>query len=104
MTTVLVSAGDASGEAHAAGLVGALRSEIPGVTLRGIGGDEMQQAGVELIAHQRELAIGGLVEVARDLRRVLGTYGKMRRSVRDPSVDVSIQQDMDSRFVIIFWS
>ncbi len=93
MKTVLVSAGDASGEAHAARLVDALRSEIPDVALRGIGGGEMQQAGVELIAHQRELAIGGLVEVARDLRRVLGTYGRMRRAVRDPSVDLLILVD-----------
>jgi lipid-A-disaccharide synthase len=93
MTSVLISAGDASGEAHAAGLVPELRKALPGVQLRGLGGPEMNKAGVDLIAHQEELAIGGIFEVVRDLRRVLATYGRMRRALRDGSPDLLILVD-----------
>jgi len=80
MTTVFVSAGDASGELHAAALVEELRGLVPGLRFRGLGGPQMARAGVELVADQAELAIGGLVEVLRDLGRIVRAW---RRVVRD---------------------
>ena len=61
MTTVLVSAGDASGDLHAGALMQALRQRVPDLRVIGIGGAELEKAGAELTVHQRELAIGGLV-------------------------------------------
>ena len=63
MTGVLISAGDASGEAHAADLVRALRARAPDLAGFGLGGVAMQAAGVEMLVQQRELAVGGLVAV-----------------------------------------
>jgi len=80
VTTVFLSAGDASGELHAAALVAELRRLDPGLCFRGLGGPQMAQAGVELVASQAELAIGGLVEVLRDLGRIVRAW---RRVVRD---------------------
>lgn len=77
MTTALVSAGDASGDLHAAAFVEALRARVPGLRVVGIGGAEMEKAGVELLVHQRELAIGGLVEVLSSLRRVLAAWRRL---------------------------
>lgn len=93
MTRVLISAGDASGEAHAAALAPELRSAIPAVQLQGLGGVEMNKAGIELIAHQSELAVGGIVEVIRDLRRILTIFGKMRRAIREDAPDLLILVD-----------
>jgi lipid-A-disaccharide synthase len=82
MTTVLLVAGDASGELHAADLCRELRRSAPGVRLLGLGGAAMEKAGVELVAHQRELAIGGLVEVVADLGRVASVWRRLGRALR----------------------
>jgi lipid-A-disaccharide synthase len=70
MKTILFSAGDQSGEAHAAALVNVLRERLPGARFVGLGGPAMREAGVEIGVDQRELAVGGLVEVASSLPRV----------------------------------
>ena len=57
LKTVLISAGDASGELHAAALVEELRRRHPGVRVLGLGGAAMEKAGVEMVVPQRELAV-----------------------------------------------
>ncbi len=93
MTTVLVSAADASGELHAAGLVKELRTLDPTIRVLGLGGHAMEKAGVELVVHQRELAVGGLVEIARDLRRIVSAWRRLVRALRDTRPDLVILVD-----------
>jgi lipid-A-disaccharide synthase len=72
MATLLVSAGDVSGDQHAAALIRDLRARRPGDRIVGLGGPAMAREGVELVASQQDLAVGGLVELlgsARSLRR-----------------------------------
>jgi len=83
MTTVLLSAGDASGDLHAAALVRALRARRPELRAIGLGGAAMEKAGVELLVHQRELAIGGLVEVLSSLGRVVRAWRRLVRALRE---------------------
>ena len=64
MATLLLSAGDASGDLHAADFAAAFSRRNPGTRLIGLGGEAMRAAGVELVAHQRDLAVGGLFELA----------------------------------------
>ena len=73
--TLLWSAGDPSGDRHAARVVTAIRALRPEVRSRGLGGPAMAAAGVELIAHLDEVAVVGLTEV---LGR-LGAIAKVRR-------------------------
>ena len=82
MSDVLLTAGDASGDAHAAELVAALRARTPGVSCFGLGGEAMERAGVELVVTQRELAIGGLVEVLSTLPRVLRAWRRLEQAAR----------------------
>jgi lipid-A-disaccharide synthase len=93
VSTVLVCAGDASGELHAASLVEALRGLDPEARFLGLGGAEMEKAGVRLVVHQRELAVGGLVEVARDLRRIVSAWRRMARALRDARPDLVVLVD-----------
>lgn len=93
MTTVLVSAGDASGELHAAALVEALKARLPDARFLGLGGPEMEKAGVELVVHQREIAVGGLFEVARDLRRVVSAWRRLVRALRESKPDLVVLVD-----------
>jgi lipid-A-disaccharide synthase len=64
-------AGEASGDAHAAKLIEALRVQAPEVKVFGAGGAKMQAAGMELLLDLTEHAVVGLVEVLRN-------YGKFR--------------------------
>lgn len=61
--TILLLAGEASGDLHGAQVVRALKDRLPGVRLRGLGGPEMAAEGVELLAGLDELAVMGFAEV-----------------------------------------
>jgi len=71
-TQILISAGEASGDMYAARLATALRARAD-VQLFGMGGPRMREAGVELVADCSEVALVGIVEIAKKypaLRRV----------------------------------
>ena len=61
--TVFVSAGEPSGDAHAAAFVAALRDAFPGVRVEGLGGPRLAEAGAELMARIEDLTVMGFVEV-----------------------------------------
>lgn len=75
---VFLVAGEASGDMHAAGLVEALKSRRPEIRFSGIGGDRMQEAGVELLHHSDQLAFMGFAEVLRHLPHLLRVMGHVR--------------------------
>jgi len=71
-TQILISAGEASGDMYAARLAAALRARAD-VQLFGMGGARMREAGVDLVADCSEVALVGIVEIAKKypaLRRV----------------------------------
>jgi lipid-A-disaccharide synthase len=90
---VLFSAGDASGELHAAALAEELSRRAPGVEMFGLGGPGMEKAGVELIVPQRDLAVGGLVEVLLDLPRIVSVWRRMTRALVERRPDLVILVD-----------
>ena len=59
-------AGEASGDAHAAELIKALRLQAPEVKVFGAGGVKMQAAGMELLLDLTEHAVVGLIEVLKN--------------------------------------
>src|SRR6266849_6286282 len=65
-TQILISAGEASGDMHAARLAAALRARAD-VHLYGMGGTRMREAGVELVADCAEVSLVGIVEIAKKL-------------------------------------
>lgn len=66
-TKILIIAGEASGDRHAADLVAALKKELPSAEFSGIGGDHLAAQGVHLLYHIREMAFLGFTEVIRHL-------------------------------------
>jgi len=93
MTTILLAAGDLSGERHAADWVRAMRERHPDVRFVGMGGQAMAKAGVELAVDQRELAVGGLVEIAGSLRRILRVWRRMLELVDSARPDLVVLVD-----------
>jgi len=77
MTTVLLSAGDASGDRHAADFVRALHALRPDCLFAGLGGIEMSKAGVRLVSDPHDLAVGGLVEVSGSFFRLARAWRRL---------------------------
>jgi lipid-A-disaccharide synthase len=67
---LLVVAGEASGDLHGARLVEELRRRVPGLVTFGLGGDQLQAAGLEPVAHSSEVAVVGITEVLKELPRI----------------------------------
>ena len=65
---LLLVAGEVSGDQHAAALLGALRPRVPSLEVFGVGGEGARAAGARLLAHQKDLAIIGLVEAFSKIR------------------------------------
>ncbi len=69
MREIVFVAGEASGDLHASGVARALHARRAPFTLVGVGGDQMRDAGVDLLAHADQLAVMGFVEVLRHVPR-----------------------------------
>ncbi len=86
---ILIVAGEPSGDRHAAELIKAYRELRPESRFYGIGGDEMQAEGVELLFHLRQMAFLGLVEVVKHLpfiRKVFRTLLQWMKSEQPAAV------------------
>ena len=79
---MLMIAGEASGDLHAAAVAGELRALRPDLHLAGIGGSRMERAGVELIEHTDRLAVMGFVEVIRHIPHHWALLRSLRRRLR----------------------
>jgi len=90
---VLISAGEASGDLYAAGLVTALRQRNPNLEFFGCAGQRMQRAGVRAVVDAASIAVVGLVEVVKHIPRVHREYRKLIRAAEQERPDVAILTD-----------
>lgn len=67
MTTLLVLAGEASGDLHGAELLAALKARRPDLRIIGIGGDRMAPHMDRMLAHVRDIGVVGFIEVIKHL-------------------------------------
>jgi lipid-A-disaccharide synthase len=79
---VLVVAGEASGDQHAADLVVELRRLRGDLTFHGMGGPRLAKAGVALTHGAHEISVMGLVEVLPRLPRILGVLRSLEAGAR----------------------
>src|SRR5665811_1902305 len=77
---LMIVAGEASGDAHAAALVRALRQAAPETQIDFFGstGAQMRAAGVDSVVHADELAILGLWEVGQALPKFWRAFGELK--------------------------
>lgn len=78
--SAFIAAGEASGDQHAAALVHALARHYP-LAWFGLGGDEMQAAGVELVEHARSINVLGIIEILAHVPRIYGVFRKLVREI-----------------------
>ncbi|MDQ6678909.1 MAG: lipid-A-disaccharide synthase [Acidobacteriota bacterium] len=91
--SVLVSAGEASGDRYAALLVEELRRRWPETAFFGCTGPRLRNAGVETVIPSENLAVVGLIEVLAHLPRIYGEYRKLLRAVRERKPALAILTD-----------
>jgi lipid-A-disaccharide synthase len=89
---ILISAGEPSGEMHAARLAAALRART-GAHLFGLGGPRMREAGVELLADSSQVAVVGISEVVRRLPSVWKVYRQLVDEAARRKPDLAILVD-----------
>ena len=65
--SILIIAGELSGDVQGGKLVAAIKKMSPDVSITGIGGDNMKDAGMELLRHIREMSFLGFSEVIKHL-------------------------------------
>jgi len=81
--SLMVSAGEASGDLHGAQLARALSALVPGVKLTGMGGARMAEAGVRLLEDLTGLAVVGGSEAMGRLPRLYRAYRTLARSLAE---------------------
>lgn len=90
---IALVAGEASGDQLGAALVEQLRLRYPEARFVGIGGRQMQEAGVEAWWDAQQLAVMGLFEVLSHFPRLLKLRRELRRRLLDLRPDVFVGID-----------
>lgn len=91
--TVFLSAGESSGDLHAARLAGEIRARVPDVRMVGLGGSRMREEGVELLAGLDTLAVMGLAEILGSLPSLLALRWRVWRFLSREEVDLVVPVD-----------
>ena len=92
---LMIVAGEASGDAHAAALVDALRAAAPETQFQVFGatGKQMRAADVDSIVRADDLSILGLWEIARALPKFWSVFGELKRAAIKRKPDAAILVD-----------
>ena len=92
---IMIVAGEASGDLHAAKLVRALREAVGyrEIDFFGAAGPKMREAGVEPIVSSDELSIVGLLEIGRALPTFLRAFGKLKRAAKERHPQIAVLID-----------
>lgn len=78
LTKIYIIAGEDSGDLHAANLLRELTAQLPDLKARGMGGDQLLQAGCELTAHISEGNFMGFAEVIRHLGTIRELFRRLK--------------------------
>jgi lipid-A-disaccharide synthase len=86
-------AGEASGDLHGANLVRAMKGLNPDIAVAGIGGQKMEDAGVEILVPCADMAVVGVTEVFSRLTTIVRAHLTMRSLLKNSPPDLLILID-----------
>lgn len=92
-SSVLIVAGEASADLHGANLVKALQVLDPSIKFKGIGGKQMQAAGVRILFSASEMAVVGLTEAAVRLATIVKAARTIKGILKTDPPDLLILID-----------
>lgn len=91
--TVFIIAGEASGDLHASHLARELLNIDSSLVLKGMGGENMRRAGVDILIDASELAVVGLVEVLANYRTIKRALESIKKTISDNPPDLLVLVD-----------
>ena len=90
---IYISAGEPSGDAHAAAVVTALKRRLPGASVEAFGGPDLEAAGASVLDRMERFSVVGFVEALWKLPAHVQLLGRVRRAVRARRYDLVILVD-----------
>ncbi|MCW9047167.1 MAG: lipid-A-disaccharide synthase [Gammaproteobacteria bacterium] len=89
----MISAGEASGDMHAANILKALNAMNADVKFYGMGSQQLRDAGAEILIDCSDIAVVGLIEVLFHYRKIMKALNTLRESLRNDPPDLLILVD-----------
>ena len=75
--TIMIVAGERSGDIYGAGLARALEKRLPGLEVFGCGGDAMRQAGADTVVDAHQMAMAGVTEIVSGIPRAYRAFHRL---------------------------
>lgn len=91
--SIMVIAGEISGDMHAAALVRAIQAQGHDLGFFGIGGAELRQTGMEILVDTREMAVLGLTDVLRKYFFFRSVFNRMLKLAAERRPDAVLLVD-----------
>ena len=92
--SILIVAGEASADLHAARALQELQALRPGITAFGVGGARLLEAGLEVLAPAEEISVMGLAEVVPRIPRILGIMRGLARAAAERRPKAALLVDL----------
>ncbi|MCR9191270.1 MAG: lipid-A-disaccharide synthase [Gammaproteobacteria bacterium] len=90
---IVIIAGEESGDQHAATFIQTLKQRQPHLKITGIGGQHMQDAGVELISDLARHGVTGISEVLLHVRVIRNAFKKIKAHLDTTKPDLLVLVD-----------
>ena len=90
---IMLSAGEVSGDLHGRRLAESLLNIDPSLQLIGLGGKEMEAAGVRLLRNFADYNVMGIWEVLKNLRRIMQLLSDLEAAMREERPDLLVLID-----------
>ncbi len=91
--SMVIVAGEASGDAHAARVLRALKSMYPDLTAWGFGGDQLAAEGMEIREHVNRLSVMGIWEVLKQYGYFRRIFHRLLAEIREQKPDLILLVD-----------
>ena len=91
MNTIMIVAGESSGELYGSLLAKALRKRWPDVNIIGVGGERMKEAGVALVSHISDAF--GLIEAVSSLKKIKTAFDNSINAIKRSRPEVLVLID-----------
>ena len=90
---IYISAGEPSGDAHAAAVAAALRRRLPGAEFEALGGPLLERAGVRVLDRMEAFSVVGFVEAIAKIPAHYRLLGRVKKSFQAKRYDLVILVD-----------
>lgn len=90
---IAFSAGESSGDQHAASMFQALKKHLPNIQAIGMGGTKMRDAGIDVKVDSSGIGVIGLIEILRHYGEIRAALAQMKKLLAEEKPDLLVCVD-----------